>query len=160
LLISVVFVMKPRFINNLGFSDPYGSTSSRVDSLFSRSNSRPASNGMTVHRVGMDSPFFLKTMECLGKGECGTDSTSPDPLLDWVLTGNTDTNCKPLKDPPEKYRQEWFLWMAKVRGRVQLCVNRTFPTYSGPPPPRSNPFPRPTSTVVGSVLLAPDCTHS
>ena len=101
----------PTFINNLGFADPYGSTSKAVNALFT-AGERRASNRMVIVRVGADSPFLDETLEVLGRGECGTTSTAPDPLLDWVYSGNVESNCRPLGSPPSKGRKAWFRWMA------------------------------------------------
>jgi GNAT superfamily N-acetyltransferase len=101
----------PTFINNLGFADPYGSTSKAVNALFT-AGERKASNRMVIVRVGAESPLLGETLEVLGRGECGTASTAPDPLLDWVFSGNVESNCRPLGGPPSKGRQAWFRWMA------------------------------------------------
>lgn len=103
---------RPVFYNKLGFVDPYGSTTKAVDSLFTQ-NKRTASNGMVVVRVGHESPLLRETIEVLGRGECGTNATAPDPLLDWVYAGtDAQSLCKPLSCPPSAHRLAWFRWMA------------------------------------------------
>eukprot|EP00462_Mataza_sp_D1_P000702 CAMPEP_0175093876 /NCGR_PEP_ID=MMETSP0086_2-20121207/3266_1 /TAXON_ID=136419 /ORGANISM="Unknown Unknown, Strain D1" /LENGTH=274 /DNA_ID=CAMNT_0016366907 /DNA_START=75 /DNA_END=899 /DNA_ORIENTATION=+ len=104
---------RPTFYNNLGFADPYGSTTKAVDALFSRRGERPASNGMVIVRVGQESKLLSETIDVLGRGECGTASTAPDPLLDWVYAGEQKQSlCKPLASPPDADRSAWFRWMA------------------------------------------------
>ena len=102
----------PAFVSNLGFADPYGSTSKAVDALFARGR-RDASNGMVVQRVRQSSKLFQETIEVLGRGECGTQAQAPDPLLDWGFAGtDAQSLCKPLSCAPDEYRQAWFRWMA------------------------------------------------
>ena len=102
----------PAFVSNLGFADPYGSTSKAVDALFARGR-RDASNGMVVQRVCQSSKLFQETIEVLGRGECGTQAQAPDPLLDWGFAGtDAQSLCKPLSCAPDEYRQAWFRWMA------------------------------------------------
>ena len=63
----------PTYNNNLGFVDPYGSTSKAVDALFTKGKGgslvREASNGMLVVRVTAESPFLPEALEILGRGE-------------------------------------------------------------------------------------------
>ena len=122
--------MRPVFVNKLGFADPYGSTSHAVDALFT-DGKRAASNGMVVVRVGPTSPLLTEVIDVLGRGECGTGSTAPDPLLDWVFAGtDAQSMCKPLSSPPDKDRVAWFRWMAHycaafamARGGLYALVN-------------------------------------
>ncbi|GMH84624.1 hypothetical protein TL16_g09979 [Triparma laevis f. inornata] len=103
----------PVFTSNLGFANPYGSTSSKVNQLFKSKNQRKATNGMLIQRVPPESPLFVETVQVLGKGECGSEKTAPDPLLDWVFAGTEkQAGCKPLGSKPSEYRREWFKWMA------------------------------------------------
>ena len=104
--------MRPVFYNKLGFADPYGSTSAAVDALFPRGR-RGVGNGMVVVRVGQGSSLLRETIDVLGRGECGTGKTAPDPLLDWVFAGTDGQSlCKPLDSEPDAYRTAWFKWMA------------------------------------------------
>ena len=96
------------FYNKLGFADPYGSTSRAVDALFTRGR-RETRDGLVVVRVGQSSPLLRETIDVLGRGECGTGKTAPDPLLDWVFAGTDGQSlCKPLDRDPDAYRVAWF----------------------------------------------------
>ena len=68
------------WLNNLGFADPYGTTSRAVDALFTR-DARELGNGLCVVRVGngdqrLEAPVSSDRV-------FGTTLTAPDPLLDW-----------------------------------------------------------------------------
>jgi len=123
----------PRFINNLGFSNPFGSTSPKVNVLFDSSGQRKASNGMTIIRVTQDSPKSIldETLEVLGRGECGSARTAPDPLLDWVYAGVSENTCGPLKAPPSAERLAWFRWMAHYCGYFALARGGLYCLHDG-----------------------------
>jgi GNAT superfamily N-acetyltransferase len=119
---------KPTFINNLGFSDTYGSTSKAVDKLFDSNQCRTASNGMTIIRIGQDHKLLEETLSVLGLGECGTSRTAPDPLLDWVYSGTElQSNCKPLGEHGlTADRIAWFKWMATYCGYFAMARGGLF----------------------------------
>ena len=71
------------WLNNLGFADPYGTTSRAVDALFTQGK-RDLGNGFLVVRVG-DDALPDATIDCLTRGECGT--TPPRPTR--CSTGST-----------------------------------------------------------------------
>ena len=89
------------WLNNLGFADPYGTTSGAVDALFS-GGARDLGNGLRVVRIGDDDERMLSAViECLAVSECGTTLTAPDPLLDWVYhPRDSGAVYKPLAAPP------------------------------------------------------------
>ena len=63
------------WLNNLGFADPYGTTSRAVDALFTQ-GARDLGNGFLVVRVG-DDALLEATIDCLTKIHAATNSTRP-----------------------------------------------------------------------------------
>ena len=101
---------------HLGFGNTCGSTSSAVDALFTRqpdgSMARDVGGGLKVVRVTEDSPLLPAAIDVIARSECGSTTTAPDPLLDWVYSPRTEGVCTPLSQPPSKDRVAWFRWMA------------------------------------------------
>ena len=111
------------WLNNLGFADPYGTTSRLVDSLFTR-GARDVGNGLLVVRVGEDDGMLSATIDCLAKGECGTTSTAPDPLLDWVYEPRAAEEVYgPLTAPPSRHRLGWFRWLMSYSAYFAVARN-------------------------------------
>jgi len=111
------------WLNNLGFTDPYGTTSRAVDALFT-GGARDLGNGLVVVRIGDAHPLLSATIECLATGECGTTSTPPDPLLDWVYAPRDPSEvCKPLAAEPSAFRLQWFRWLASYSAYFALARN-------------------------------------
>ena len=110
------------WLNNLGFADPYGTTSRAVDALFTQ-GARDLGNGFLVVRVG-DDALLEATIDCLTRGECGTTSTAPDPLLDWVYAPRTEGEVYgPLAAPPSEHRLGWFKWLMAYSAYFALARN-------------------------------------
>lgn len=135
------------WLNNLGFADPYGTTSSAVDALFS-GGAHDLGNGLRVVRVGDDDERMLSAViECLATSECGTTLTAPDPLLDWVYhPRDAGAAYTPLGAPPSAHRLQWFRWLvsysayfALARGGLYALVEAADPrrvmaaAVTGPP---------------------------
>ena len=112
------------WLNNLGFADPYGTTSGAVDALFTK-GIRELGNGLRVIRVGDgDEQLLAAVIECLTTSECGTTSTAPDPLLDWVYQPrDASAVYKPLAAPPSPHRLQWFRWLVSYSAYFALARN-------------------------------------
>jgi GNAT superfamily N-acetyltransferase len=137
------------WLNNLGFADPYGSTSKAVDALFAgEAGSRELGGGLRAVRVGDgDERLLSAVIDCLAAGECGTTSTAPDPLLDWVYEPRAASEVyKPLAAAPSAHRLRWFRWLtsysayfALARGGLYALVDVSSPgrilaaAVTGPP---------------------------
>ena len=110
------------WLNNLGFADPYGTTSRAVDALFTQ-GARDLGNGFLVVRVG-DDALLEATIDCLTRGECGTTSTAPDPLLDWVYAPRAEGEVYgPLAAPPSEHRLGGFRWLSSYSAYCALARN-------------------------------------
>jgi len=108
--------------NNLGFADPYGTTSRAVDALFTR-GACDLGNGRIIVRVG-DDALLPAVIDCLTRGECGTTSTAPDPLLDWVYEPRASGDVyRPLVAPPSPRRLQWFRWLMSYSAYFALARN-------------------------------------
>lgn len=68
------------------------------------------------------SPFLPEVIDVISRSECGTTSTAPDPLLDWVYDGPTEGACAPLSTEPSPHRQAWFRWLTTYL--VYFGINR------------------------------------
>ena len=52
-------------------------------------------------------------IDVIARSECGSTTTAPDPLLDWVYEPrHAEQVYGPLAAPPSKDRAAWFKWMA------------------------------------------------
>jgi len=157
-------------MSHLGFTDSYGSSSKAVDSLFIRNSSgtytRDVGGNFVVLRVDNESSgYFEASVDVISRGECGTTSTAPDPLLDWVYCGRTEKDiCKPLPEPPSTHRKKWFRWLAHYlclfgvnRNSLYALVDKqsnkvVAATVVGPP--RTIPFDR-SADEMGRNLRKP-----
>jgi GNAT superfamily N-acetyltransferase len=123
------------WLNNLGFADPYGTTTSAVDALFTR-GARDLGNGLLVVRVG-DDRLLPAVIDCLAKGECGTTSTAPDPLLDWVYEPRASEEVyNPLAAPPTSHRLKWFNWLMSYSAYFALARNGLYALVDSASPGR------------------------
>lgn len=135
------------WLNKLGFADPYGTTSHAVNALF-KGGTRDLGNGLRVVRVGSgDDRLLSAVIDCLTRGECGTTTSAPDPLLDWVYKPREAKDVyKPLTTPPSPHRLKWFRWLmsysayfAQARNGLYALVDATRPqqvmaaAVTGPP---------------------------
>ena len=123
------------WLNNLGFADPYGTTSRAVDILFTQ-GACDLGNGLRVVRVGEDR-LLPAVIDCLTKGECGTTSTAPDPLLDWVYEPRASESVyKPLAAPPSQHRLQWFRWLMSYSAYFALARNGLYALVDAANPTR------------------------
>lgn len=123
------------WLNKLGFADPYGSTSAAVDALFIRGR-RDLPDGRVVLRVSDDDEGLLEaTIDCLARSECGTVSTAPDPLLDWVYAPRKASEVyQPLGAPPPPHRLRWFRWLVAYSAYFALARNGLYALVSADDP--------------------------
>lgn len=111
------------WLNNLGFADPYGTTSRAVDALFTRGIC-DLGNGLRVVRVSDGDQLLPAVIECLAQGECGSTSTAPDPLLDWVYKPRAAEEVyRPLIAPPSPHRLRWFHWLMSYSAYFAIARN-------------------------------------
>lgn len=124
------------WLNNLGFADPYGTTSRAVDALFT-GGARDLGGGLRVVRVGDGDRLLAATIHCLAAGECGTTSTAPDPLLDWVYEPRDASDVyKPLAAPPSAHRLQWFRWLISYSAYFALARNGLYALVDADDPRR------------------------
>ena len=123
------------WLNNLGFADPYGTTSRAVDALFT-GGARDLGNGLRAVRVG-DDRLLPAVIECLTAGECGTSSTAPDPLLDWVYKPREAAEVyQPLAGAPSQHRLQWFRWLVSYSAYFALARNGLYAVVDAADPRR------------------------
>ena len=85
-------------MSHLGFMDTYGTSSKAVDVLYTRqkNNTKVCElNGddgkFLVARIDHEeSPLLPAVVDVIARGECGSTSTAPDPMLDWVYCARKD----------------------------------------------------------------------
>ena len=122
-------------MSHLGLSDCWGKTSTAVDGLFTASGKgymeRDLGDGFSVMRVTSGSKLYKKTVDCIASGECGSTTTAPDPLIDWVYTKRSEGICEPLVADSSSHRREWFQFFAAFlvdfgikRGGTYALVNK------------------------------------
>lgn len=107
-------------MSHLGFMDTYGTSSKAVDALFTRQKNNTMvcelnddDGKFLVARIDHEeSPLLPAVVGVIARGECGSTSTAPDPMLDWVYCARKDSVCEPLPEPPSKHRVEWFKWLS------------------------------------------------
>ena len=102
-------------MSHLGLTDCWGTNSSAVDKLFtSQSNGtmERVEGKYRVVRVTEHSAMRKDVVDVLARGECGTSSTAPDPLLDWVYGNRAEDVYKPLPAEPTAHRLGWFRFLA------------------------------------------------
>jgi len=101
---------------HLGFGNTCGSTSKAVDALFTKQRDgtmeRDIGGGFSVVRVTEDSPLLPAVIDVIARSECGSTTTAPDPLLDWVYSPRTEGVYGPLPVAPSSDRVEWFRWIS------------------------------------------------
>jgi len=102
---------------HLGFGNMCGTTSKAVDALLTKQRDgtmvRNVGGGYQIVRVMEDSPLLPAVIDVIARGECGGETTAPDPLLDWVYEPRCEDEVyAPLSQPPSKDRTAWFRWMA------------------------------------------------
>jgi GNAT superfamily N-acetyltransferase len=74
--------------------------------------------------VTENSRLLPQVIDVLKRGECGTDETAPDPLLDWAYCGRSgEAVCNPLPDAPDSHRLRWFGWMADYTAHFGVSRN-------------------------------------
>ena len=93
----------------------WGKTTRAVDALFHKGEfgMQRDLGEFTVVRVGENSPLQKQVVDVLGRGECGTTKTAPDPLLDWCYKPRSEGVFGPLSEAPSQHRKDWFFWMAE-----------------------------------------------
>ena len=81
-------------MSHLGFADPWGYCSQKVENLFTRGKNgqkeRDLGGKFIVVKVDGGGPVLSQCIDLITSGECGTENTAPDPLLDWVYHGKRD----------------------------------------------------------------------
>lgn len=101
-----------------GFGKTCGESSAAVASLFEKRTSagdleRNLQHGLKVVQISEGSPLLPSVIDLIARGECGTTTTAPDPLLDWAYKPRpAEEVYKPLTTPPSEHRQRWFQWIA------------------------------------------------
>jgi len=112
---------------HLGFGNTCGSTSAAVDALFTRQPNgameRDVGGGFKVVRVTEDSRLLPAAIDVIARSECGSTTTAPDPLLDWVYSPRTEGVFTPLPERPSSHREGWFRWMATYSAYFGIARN-------------------------------------
>jgi len=116
---------------HLGFGNTCGSASAAVDALFTRNKKsgafeRDIGDGLCVVRVTEDSPLLPAVIDIIARSECGSTTTAPDPLLDWVYAPRKEDVYEPLETEPSKDRQDWFRWFATYSVYFGIARNGTY----------------------------------
>lgn len=116
-------------MSHLGFGNTCGSASAAVDALFTKKRNgdgeRDIGGGFTVVRLGEDSPLIKATVDVIARSECGSTTTAPDPLLDWVYKPRTEGVFAPLPSCSE-HRVSWFRWLAEYSVRFGIMRNGAY----------------------------------
>jgi len=117
-------------MSHLGFGNTCGSTSQAVDALFTRSKTgdglRDIGGGFTVVQLSEGSPLIPAVVNVIGRSECGTTDTAPDPLLDWVYKPRTEDVFAPLAASPSDHRNAWFKWLAEYSVHFGIARNGAY----------------------------------
>jgi len=115
---------------HLGFGNTCGSTTPAVDALFTKgkngSMERDVGGGYSVVRVTEDSPLLPAVIDVIARSECGSTSTAPDPLLDWVYKPRSEGVYGPLSASPSSHREAWFRWMSTYSVYFGIARNGTY----------------------------------
>ena len=115
---------------HLGFGNTCGSASAAVDALFTKQKNgfmmRDVGGGFSVVRVGEGSSLIPAVIDIIGRSECGSTTTAPDPLLDWVYSPRTDGVYGPLAAAPSQHRSNWFKWFATYSVYFGIARNGTY----------------------------------
>ena len=114
-------------MSHLGFADPWGTCSQKVENLFTRSSSGEKERGIggnfIVIKVDGGGPILTQAIDLITRAECGTENTAPDPLLDWVYHGKREEGTfGPLPEAPSSHRLAWFGWLTYYT--ILFGVNR------------------------------------
>jgi len=142
---------------------PWGSTSAAVDALFSRTSSGSleldAGEFRVVKLCGEDHSLLPEVIEVIARSECGTTTTQPDALLDWVYAAREHNVFGPLSTAPDAAREAWFRWLTAYcvhfglkRGSVYALVDpasRRVVAATVTGPPRAVPFGRMSPEEMG-----------
>ena len=103
-------------MSHLGLADNWGKCSKAVDALFTWNTTtkcmeRDYGKYTVVQVFGK---YLGEVIDVIGRGECGSTKTAPDPMLDWVYNGVREKGTfGVLPEEPTPYRQAWFTWMAE-----------------------------------------------
>lgn len=115
---------------HLGFGNTCGSTSCAVSALFTKTRTgdghREIGGGFTVVQLSEGSPLIPAVVDVIGRSECGSTATAPDPLLDWVYKPRTEGVFTPLLESPSPHRQSWFRWLAEYSVHFGIARNGTY----------------------------------
>ena len=153
---------------HLGFASTWGHASQRVEALFTRNPKtgyleRDIDENFKAIRV--QGKIYNEVVDVISRGECGTTSTSPDPLLDWVFHGQRGADVfKPLPEAPSPKRQAEFNWMTVYMIHFALSRNGAYALYHKPSgkivagaitqPPNTLPFSKSFDEMGENIRIA------
>merc|ERR1711959_34657 len=136
---------------HLGFGNTCGTTSAAVDALFTRqpngSIERDLGDRFKVVRITEDSPLLAAAIDVIARSECGSSTTAPDPLLDWVYSPRTERVFGALDAAPSPHRQRWFRWMATYAAHFGIARNGLYALVD-----------KPSGDVVSAAVTGPPGT--